>query len=272
MLSLDLYMSLLVREFMTTVTENYQNMEYNKVAQGITNFINRDVSAFYLSVSKDRLYCEASDSDEHWSAQKSLRLILTNLLLAIGPIAPHMAEEVFSHLPHLSSNLESSSFFQVGQSLWPSEGRRQGDVEKEKFLASLKTYFPAVLHVRDRVNQISSSKNISQLRLDLQVEGDSLFQFLERLQCADNAKPGCSELHDLFGVSQIHLLPWTQDNETSSQHAGEVSLNGEFCRFRFSVQQSVLAQCGRCRKYNVKENGRELCKRCLDVIGHNWSL
>lgn len=46
------------------------------------------------------LYCDARDSLENLSCQSVLYFILSTLTQSVGPICPHLAEEVFLHHPN----------------------------------------------------------------------------------------------------------------------------------------------------------------------------
>lgn len=49
------------------------------------------------------LYCDTRDSLERLSCQTVLYFILNTLAQSIGPICPHLAEEVLMHHPRLEN-------------------------------------------------------------------------------------------------------------------------------------------------------------------------
>ena len=85
------------QEFIEKARDHYDNMEFNKLTQEIVKFVAGDLMSFYLTAIKDRLYCNARNSPERWSALKTLNAILSNLCYAVAPVAPFLAEEVWSH-------------------------------------------------------------------------------------------------------------------------------------------------------------------------------
>ena len=58
-----------------------------------------ELSGFYLDVTKDRLYTLSSDHPSRRRAQTVMLEILRTLTMAVAPIAPHTAQDIFNHLP-----------------------------------------------------------------------------------------------------------------------------------------------------------------------------
>lgn len=92
---------------MNTHIKEYQ---FNKIYSGILNFMTNQVSAMYYTAIKDRLYCDSKCSASRQSAQYVLYNILLSTMKNIGPIVPHLAEELYSHLPQKQ---QVDSFFQI---------------------------------------------------------------------------------------------------------------------------------------------------------------
>ena len=67
--------------------------------QAALHFATQELSSFHCDVSKDRLYNDARDGREGRAARTALWLSLRALLHTVAPIVPHLAEDVFVHLP-----------------------------------------------------------------------------------------------------------------------------------------------------------------------------
>ena len=65
------------------------------VFHALLKFFTVDLSAFYLDVLKDRLYCSAKASRPRRSAQTAMFRILREILLLMAPILPFTAEEAW---------------------------------------------------------------------------------------------------------------------------------------------------------------------------------
>ena len=79
--------------------EAYENVEFHIVYHALNNFCSVDLSAQYLDIVKDRLYCETAQSQERRSAQSALYRILETLVHLMAPILSFTAEEIWQHMP-----------------------------------------------------------------------------------------------------------------------------------------------------------------------------
>lgn len=89
-----------------------KNHNYN-ISISINNFLTNAVSSLYYSIIKDRLYCDAADSDRRLSAQNVLLQIFNTVSQIVAPIVPHLVEELYQHLPQKTTD----SFFTKKHSL-----------------------------------------------------------------------------------------------------------------------------------------------------------
>jgi len=85
------------------VIEAYNSYEFHKVYHQIYQFCTVDMSALYLDILKDRLYCELATGPKRRSAQTVLHRITRELLIALCPILSFTAEEAWAYLPGAES-------------------------------------------------------------------------------------------------------------------------------------------------------------------------
>ena len=78
----------------------YDAYDFQAVHKLLVNFINVDLSAFYLDFAKDILYVESPDGHLRRSLQTVLYKIVVGLDKLMLPILPHTAEEIFEYLPY----------------------------------------------------------------------------------------------------------------------------------------------------------------------------
>ena len=78
---------------------SYDAFEFQAVAHALTAFATVDLSAFYVDVSKDRLYTLAAQSSSRRSAQTVMFHIVDGLARLIAPILPITAEQLWKALP-----------------------------------------------------------------------------------------------------------------------------------------------------------------------------
>jgi len=76
-----------------------KNYQFHRIHQEVHNFCSVELGGFYLDAIKDRLYCDAADSERRASARATLYDIADTLIRLIAPILPFTAEEAWEHLP-----------------------------------------------------------------------------------------------------------------------------------------------------------------------------
>ena len=77
----------------------YEKCEFHVVYHSVNNFCAVDLSAQYLDIVKDRLYCEGTNSTKRRAAQTALYRILDVLVHLTAPILSFTAEEIWNYLP-----------------------------------------------------------------------------------------------------------------------------------------------------------------------------
>ena len=71
----------------------YASYEFHAIYHLLHNFCVTDMSAIYLDILKDKLYCSAADTNQRKASQTTLFHILTTLVKLMAPILPFTAEE-----------------------------------------------------------------------------------------------------------------------------------------------------------------------------------
>ncbi|EPR42263.1 Isoleucyl-tRNA synthetase [Desulfovibrio sp. X2] len=99
MLPLDRYAMDMVARAHDRIREAYESFQFHKVFHTLLDLCVSDLSAFYLDITKDRLYTAGKDSLARRSAQTVLWRTLSMLMCDMAPILSFTAEEVFRHLP-----------------------------------------------------------------------------------------------------------------------------------------------------------------------------
>ncbi|MGH7894575.1 MAG: class I tRNA ligase family protein, partial [Candidatus Binatia bacterium] len=77
----------------------YDAFEFHTVYHALNNFCVVDLSALYLDMAKDRLYCEGAASAERRSAQTAAYRLLDGLVRLMAPILSFTAEEIWDYMP-----------------------------------------------------------------------------------------------------------------------------------------------------------------------------
>jgi len=116
----------------------YEAYDFQAIFHGLNEFVTVDLSAFYLDVSKDRLYTFRRDSRERRSAQTAQYLIADGLTRLVAPILSVTAEEIWAHLPGSRETSVHLADFPTGFEIF-----RDPDLEAR---------WSALLEVRSAVN------------------------------------------------------------------------------------------------------------------------
>jgi len=90
-------------EFNDTCRRAYDNYSFHLVVQALVNFCAVDLSALYLDIVKDRLYCAPATSAERRAAQTTLERILDTLVRVMAPILSFTADEIWTSMPSAST-------------------------------------------------------------------------------------------------------------------------------------------------------------------------
>lgn len=78
------------------VLENYDKFRFINVIKVLNRYV-IDLSSFYLSVTKDILYIRKENDEERQMVLKNFYEILDFLMLALAPIIPTTADEMYSY-------------------------------------------------------------------------------------------------------------------------------------------------------------------------------
>jgi isoleucyl-tRNA synthetase len=95
----DRYILRRLQETKARVLQAYRDFEYHAIFHALFNFFTVDLSAFYLNIQKDNLYCNRLDAPERRAAQQTVFTLLRETLLLMAPILSFTCEEAWGYLP-----------------------------------------------------------------------------------------------------------------------------------------------------------------------------
>ena len=85
----------------------YLDYEFHKVFHGLLEFASVDLSALYLDIIKDRLYCDSPRGLSRRAAQSTVYEILRSTVALMAPVLSFTAEEIWEHLTKVPGDPES---------------------------------------------------------------------------------------------------------------------------------------------------------------------
>jgi isoleucyl-tRNA synthetase len=222
----------------------YDDFEFHTVYHGLNNFCSVDLSALYLDMVKDRLYCEGATSPERRSAQTALYRLLDTLVRLMAPILSFTAEDIWGHMatdPSRPASVLLADFPTVDPALSdPGLGR-----DWERLLEAR----GAVTKVLEGLRQRGVIGHSLEARVAL-AAGGALAELLVGRRAL---------LPEIFIVSRVELLPegtLAQPSTVEGLAVAAERVGGE--------------KCVRCWNYRA-DVGQErrfpgLCARCARVL------
>ena len=219
------------------ILSGYETYEFSTSAQTLNMLATVDLSAFYVDVTKDRMYTLAARSRERRSTQTAMYLLCDGLARLLAPILPVTADQLWQHMPGLrSASIHLEEFPKVDHLLAPD----------------LAADWDRLMQVRDTVNAALEEK-----RKD-KVIGNSLSASVTL--GASGPIAGLLEryrdyLPTLFIVSDLTL------NLDPSAAADNV---------RVEVGKARGVKCGRCWRYvpsvRTESDWAGICDRCVEAL------
>ncbi|XP_017043393.1 isoleucine--tRNA ligase, mitochondrial [Drosophila ficusphila] len=218
-------------EFETEVEKLYKAYEYNRVVACTQNFLANQVSAIYVHLIKDRLYC--GDDQELLAIRQTLTHCYQQLCKSLWPIVPFLVEESWSYYDATGGAFHEQSI---------RANPKWQDTRATKVVNT-------ALDVKRLINQQAGDVNSWHLAVTIKGKQGSQLDLLQDLHPTLEKTLKDSELCELLQVGSVTLI--RSDNSDL-----EISLK---------TLQTPL--CPRCRRYSLEEKDeQETCQRCSAVM------
>jgi isoleucyl-tRNA synthetase len=219
----------------------YDDYDYPSVYQAASHLITVDVSAFYVDITKDRMYTFGPKSLARRSGQTAMFLIADGLARLLAPVLPVTMDDLWRNLPGDREPSVHLAEFPAGLERWTD--------------APLSARWKALGGVRDAVNLALEQKRQARViaqslsaHVTVAVSGDTL-ALLTQYQ---------ADLPTLFGVSTVEVVD-----------AGGGPLE-------VRVDRANGVKCARCWRVvpavSEAPDWSGLCPRCVEALSEPVSL
>jgi isoleucyl-tRNA synthetase len=240
----DAYGVFLAQQALDKARKAYEDHTFHIVVNGINELCTVDLSAFYLDVIKDRLYCHGKTSAQRRSAQTALYVIARDLFRTMAPVLCFTAEEAWGALPRMEGDTES-----VHLMCYPQVDEPEQLVELHGYVAKkgeeLSSRYETLRDARREVNVALESArrdkiigSSTEARVSVVVPAE-VYSVL--------SSEGAAKLADLFIVSATEI----QQGDS----------------FSVEVHKASGTKCSRCWLYRddigQSEKHPEICGRCV---------
>ncbi len=234
----------------------YRDFNFHIVFQNLHQFCAVDLSAIYIDISRDTLYCEAPDSFRRRACQTVLYHALKSLTLLMAPILSFTAEEIWQKIPDKHKK-ES-----VHLALFPKPILSELPVE---FLKKWERLF----EIRGEI-----TKALERARKDQRLIGNTLeAQVLvssEDKALADFLKSEEKTLEYLAIVSELSYV------ETFPELKQEeiIFTSDDIPELSILVRRASGKKCERCWQWKESvgkySDLPQVCERCYHVLNTAW--
>ena len=217
-----------LHEVVSECRRAYDAYEFRKVFTVINQFCARELSAIYIDLTKDRLYCDPVDSRRRRASQTAMNEVVEALARLLAPILVFTAEEAWEH---------------AGQ---------KGSVHEQDFPVPDERF--ATREATGTVSQLLELREVIQTAIESQVQAKAFNKNNEA--AVELTLPAGHALWDLlsdrefftefFIISDLNLI---EGEEISAKAA-----------------KTTYSMCPRCRRYEPLGAETGLCSRCEEVM------
>ncbi|MDR2428807.1 MAG: isoleucine--tRNA ligase [Candidatus Margulisbacteria bacterium] len=208
----------------------YQNFDFHRICHRAHEFCANDLSAVYLDLQKDNLYCSAPDAPERRSCQEALKIILVTLVKLLTPILAYTCEDIYKYIKQVvpEEKAEFAALTDLPQ------------VQPELINKTLEEKYERVLKIKNEVYKALEAKRAEKI-ITSSTEAAVVLS-----APADLVKDITAvELENFLIVSKVTI------------ETGEL---------KAEVRKAAGEKCERCWRFFENLNAEQICPRCAAVV------
>ncbi|MGJ8676894.1 MAG: isoleucine--tRNA ligase [Akkermansiaceae bacterium] len=204
----------------------YESFQFRKVFSSVNQFCANELSALYVDITKDRMYCDAKDSVRRLAAQTVMQRVFESLCKLLAPILVFTTDEAWEHAGYEGS-VHEQDFPEIDAEFISGEATAQinGLLELRSVIQTA---------IEKEVKAKAFNKN-NEADVTVTLPADHEFRSL---------------LADRDFVTEFFIL-----SELRLETGAELSV---------SAKATEHCMCPRCRRYEPLVS--DVCQRCSDVV------
>jgi len=222
-----------LQNVIATCREAYDTYEFRRVFQTLNKFCAVDLSALYVDITKDRMYCDGSDSPRRRATQTVMHAVFNALTRLLAPILAYTADEAFEFAGNPTGAIHLQTFPEADATL--ADAALEADFEK---LLALRGVIAQAVEPARKEKLIG---NALEAAVTLQIADAGLLKSLQGRE---------AELEEFFILSSLKLEAGT---ETKAM-----------------LIRTPDTKCSRCWRHKPTVGAdpahSELCDRCAEVM------
>ncbi|MHA3773783.1 isoleucine--tRNA ligase [Verrucomicrobiota bacterium sgz303538] len=231
--TIDHWMLSRLEDVIGTCRAAYAEYDFRKVFQTLNQFVTVDVSALYVDITKDRMYCDAADSPRRRATQTVMYSVFDSLCRLLAPVLAFTADEAWEFFGKTTS-VHLEEFPRVQQ------GVRNEALEQE---------VQEWLRLRGIIAQQAVEPARQQKLIGNALEAAVTLEIADP-KTLESLKGREGELEEFFILSDLTLASGPDT--------------------RASLVRTEQQRCARCwrhrRSVGLSPTHPELCDRCTDVV------
>jgi isoleucyl-tRNA synthetase len=222
-----------LQEVIATCRTAYAEYDFRKVFQTLNQFVAVEISALYVDITKDRLYCDAANSPRRRATQTVMHRVFEALAKLLAPILVFTADEAWQFAGKAASiHLETL----------PEADATLRDTALEGHVEELLKLRAVIAQAVEPARQSKLIGNALEGAITLEIADAGLLAAVQ-----DKAV----ELEEIFILSDLTI---TAGPETKA-----------------ALVRTTHAKCARCWRHRASVTTiaahPELCDRCAEVVG-----
>lgn len=220
-----------LHEVVSECRKAYETYEFRKVFNQINQFCATDLSAVYVDVLKDRMYCDAENSPRRRASRAAMFEVFSSITRLLAPILAFTADEAWEHAGFTTGCVHELDFPMPNPDFASGEATRQVDR-----LMEIRHHMQTAIEARVQAKDFQKN-NEAAVTLTIPA-GEAVADLLRDREFAT----------EFFIIAELDVVDGAELTAT--------------------VRKSGFAMCPRCRRYEpLLSSG--LCERCESVTSHS---
>lgn len=273
LLALDQFALAKLYELNNNVQDAYAQYRFSTVIQMINTYCANDLSAEYLDVLKDRLYCEKSDGLQRRSAQTVLHHISQVLVRLLAPVMSFTAEEIADFIGIDKESVHLTQFLE-GLDVWTLISTDQtGPIKsaRDTFKIPQVDFVPMMQGFWIMLNEMRAAvlKAIEPLREQGVVKHSleaKVVICVKRKECVRDLFEEFSKLHSSYEDMNKFFKDWFIVSHVEFVKSSGNCEQTELDWLEVKVEHADGVKCPRCWQWSISTSDTMLCKRCESVL------
>ena len=243
MTELDKWVITKLNALMEKAEEAYKNYEFHAITHAVNDFCVVTLSARFLDIIKDRLYCDGKDSLSRRSAQTALWLVLDAMTKLFAPILAFTCDEIWLAMPHRTEDDARNVLLNEMSKPYAEYALAEDAMAKWDTLFAL----------RGDVNlALEAARNEKRI-------GKALEAHVTLWAKDDAAKTALETVKDMDLVSVLLVSAVDVAEAEGVQGAA-------FPGLTVAVSEAKGVKCPRCWMHSEQADEEGLCPRCAEVM------